>query len=211
MQKPMRLWVGDRRHNPVSILFKNILFKNMLFTTLLYFMAAFHVQASWIDDFIAGHIEIRALKDVEALVDVYDCGETEHKYYCGFDLDYRGVPMNAEIHLTKGQVTRIKFIADMMPYHYTRIPYNLRVDNYQLEEVTVGQEKFNIPDLLGNATPDEVDKKLVEFLNLHRISDSKLFTWIHKNEIQDRFITDRLCMKSGKEQISLEWISNPAF
>ncbi|MGF1748388.1 MULTISPECIES: hypothetical protein [Vibrio] len=183
----------------------------LLLTTLLCFTVTFPVQASWIDDFIAGHVEVTSLKDVEALMEVYDCGETEHQYYCGFDLDYRGVPMNAEIHLAKGQVTHIKFTADMTPYHYTRIPYNLRIDSYQLEEVTIGQEKFNVPESLKNHSSNEVDKKLVEFLNLHPISDSKLFTWIHKNEIQNRFIAEKLCMKSDKEQISLEWISNPAF
>ncbi|MFA0086764.1 hypothetical protein BCU70_19390 [Vibrio sp. 10N.286.49.C2] len=169
------------------------------------------VTANWVESFVGGHIDLVSREDLGALSDIYDCGETEGQYYCGFDLDYRGVPMDAKVSVNDDEISRVELIALMTPYHYTRIPFSLRVDGFELVEVLIGEQRFNVAEELAKHSAAETDKKLVEFLNLSPISVSKVFTWVRKNEIQDRLATETVCMKSDKEQISLVWMSNPSF
>lgn len=119
--------------------------------------------------------------------------------------------MDAKISVNHDQITHVELTALTTPYHYTRIPFGLRVDGFELVEVLIGEQRFNVEEELANHSTVETDKKLVEFLNLSPISVSKVFTWIRKNEIQDRLATETVCMKSDKEQISLVWMSNPSF
>jgi phage antirepressor YoqD-like protein len=113
--------------------------------------------------------------------------------------------MVAEIDVVIQSVARVSFFIPMTVTNYTRLQTLLRSDGYQIKSVKIAGKELIVEDLINQDLPHIADKKLIEFLNLYPISESKLFTWIRKNEIQNTLATETLLMTSDKEQIMLTW------
>ncbi len=148
-------------------------------------------MSTWPSRYVMGELALSDLNQVTTLMDVYDCGEQEHQQFCGFDTNYRGIPLEAQIDVVNQSVVRITFVIPMTVTNYTRLQTLLRSDGFQLESVKIAGKELIVENLINEDLPHIADKKLVEFLNLHPISVSKLFTWIRKNEIQDMLATER--------------------
>ncbi|MGX9522062.1 hypothetical protein ACWX0P_25175 [Vibrio mediterranei] len=162
-------------------------------------------MTTWPSRYVMGELPLSTLNQVRSLSDVYDCGEIEHQRFCGFDTKYRGIPMVAEIDVVNQSVARVSFFIPMTVTNYTRLQTLLRSDGYQLKSVKIAGKELIVEDLINQDLPHIADKKLIEFLNLYPISESKLFTWIRKNEIHNTLATETLLMTSDKEQIMLTW------
>ncbi len=174
-----------------------LLMSSLLLSSKSAYSAGYH----WVMSYVSGQTSLADRQQLLALPDVFDCGEQEFVEYCAFDVNYRGVEVDIRF-VTKGdKVIQSIMTSPFTTHAYSLLQTNLRVDGYQLAEVKMGAESFNVQqqvELHGMLTADQ---KLIKFLNSAPIQESKLFTWIRKNEIQNTLATETLSMTSDGTEI----------
>jgi hypothetical protein len=174
-----------------------LLLSNVIFSSNL----AHSANYPWVESYISGQTSLANRTQLLALPDVFDCGEQEFVEYCAFDVNYRGVDVDIRFVTKDDKVIESIITVPFTTHAYSQLQTNLRVDGYQLAEVKMGSVSFNIKEQIELHGMLTADQKLIKFLNSAPIQESKLFTWVRKNEIQNMLATETLSMTSDGTDI----------
>jgi hypothetical protein len=174
-----------------------LLLSNVIYLSNSAHSASYH----WVNSYISGQTSLANRPQLLALPDVFDCGEQEFVEYCAFEVNYRGVDVDIRFVTKDDKVIKSIITAPFTTHAYSQLQTNLRVDGYQLAEVKMGSLHFNIQEQVELHGMLTADQKLIKFLNSAPIQESKLFTWVRKNEIQNTLATETLSMTSDGTEI----------
>lgn len=155
----------------------------LIISLLLVASHSYAFSPNWLLPMIDTNTRLWGMNELNQAQWLYDCGEEEeNREFCSEESRYYKVVVDGRLWLKDKKVREVRLTAPFTPVNYSELILGLRKDGFQLAQVTIGQERFDVRKQLKEGSENEVDSALIRFLNKGKLSSSRTLTW-YPNDI----------------------------